>query len=470
MSQDLAPSTAARPSAVPRRRLRATPHWWRDAASTLAWASLAAVVLLWIAGGGISELTGPGALATSLGRVAGLLAADLMLVQIVMMARVPFIERSYGQDELARLHRLAGLTSFNLMLSHVVLILLGYAATARRGVLAEMWAVLTTYPGMLLALAAFAALVMVVVTSLRAARRRLRYESWHLLHLYAYLGAGLALPHQLWTGQEFVTHPLARVYWWSVWALALGAVLAYRVGLPLLRSWRHRLVVDRVVVEAPDVVSVHLRGRHLHRLPVRAGQFFSWRFLDGPGWTRAHPYSLSAAPSDDTLRITVREVDGTARLARLRPGTRVLVEGPYGRLTTERRTRRQVTLMAAGVGITPLRALLDELDPAPGDVTVIFRATDESGLILRHELEVIGRDRGVRLLWVLGPRVPDRVTWLPEQAKHLSDAEALLRLVPDVADHDLYLCGAGPWMDAAREAARAVGVPDHHIHLERFSW
>jgi ferredoxin-NADP reductase len=465
MSQDLlAASPATRPV------VRAPPAWWREVAAALAWASLAVVVLLWIAGGGLTDLSAPGAVATSLGRVTGLLAADLMLLQVVMMARVPFVERSYGQDELARLHRLAGLTSFNLVLGHVVLILIGYAAGARTGLLAETWAVVTTYPGMLLSVAGFAALVMVVVTSLRAARRRLRYESWHLLHLYAYVGAGLALPHQLWTGQEFITHPAARVYWWAVWGLALGSVLVYRLGVPLLRSWRHRLVVDRVVVEGPDVVSVHLRGRQLHRLPVRAGQFFNWRFLDGPGWTRANPYSLSAAPTGDGLRITVREVDGSGRLARLKPGTRVLVEGPYGRLTAEQRLRPKVTLMAAGIGITPLRALLDDLDAAPGDVTLIFRATDESGLVLREELEAIGRERGVRLLWVLGPRVRDRATWLPDQAKHLSDAQALLRLVPDVADQDVYLCGAEPWMLAARDAARSVGVPDHHIHLERFSW
>jgi DMSO/TMAO reductase YedYZ heme-binding membrane subunit len=62
---------------------------------------------------------------------------------------------------------------------------------------ATFWTLTTTYPGMLLALAGTLCLVMVVGTSIRAARTRLRYESWHLLHLYAYLGVGLALPHQL---------------------------------------------------------------------------------------------------------------------------------------------------------------------------------------------------------------------------------------------------------------------------------
>jgi predicted ferric reductase len=446
------------------------PDWWRTASALAAWFGLAVVVGLWLSGGGLSDLSGTGVAATSAGRLAGLLASALMLIQVLLMARLPVLERSYGQDELARLHRLVGFLSFDLLLAHVVLVLVGYAQTARRGVLAETWDVVTTYPGMLLAVAAFVALVMVVVTSLRAARRRLRYESWHLLHLYAYLGAGLAVPHQLWTGQDFVTNPLARAYWWTIWLGTLAVVLVYRLGLPLVRSLRHQLVVDRVVLESPDVVSVHVRGRRLDRLPVRAGQFFQWRFLDGPGWSAAHPYSLSAAPTAEGLRLTARDVDGSGRLASLRPGTRVLVEGPYGRLTAERRTRRKVTMLGAGIGITPLRAVLDELELAPGDATVIYRASDDTQLVLREELAELSRARGVRLVWVVGSRVRGRHSWLPQSAAHLTDADALRRVVPDIAEHDVYLCGADGWMRAARDAVLDVGVPASHVHAERFSW
>ena len=112
---------------------------------------------------------------------------------------------------------------------------------------------------MLLAVAGTACLVMVVVTSIRAARRRLRYESWHLLHLYAYLGVGLALPHQLWTGQEFLASPFATVYWWTLWAAAAGAVLVWRVGLPVVRTLRHGLRVTSVVAE--DDAETALSGR-----------------------------------------------------------------------------------------------------------------------------------------------------------------------------------------------------------------
>src|SRR3954470_20513084 len=335
-------ATADRVRPRARRRPR-TPTWWRDAVGALTWVSILIVTALWVAGGGLQDLGGLASGLTGLGRLTGLVASDLLLIQVLLMARVPMVERSYGQDELARRHRLVGFTSFDLMVAHIVLITLGYAAQYANNPVAELWEMIVDYPGMLLALAGTLALVMVVVTSIRKARRRLRYESWHLLHLYAYLGVGLALPHQLWTGQEFLTSPVATVYWWTVYAAALASVLVWRVGLPVYRSLRHALVVTDVRPENAGVTTVTVGGRDLHRLPVRAGQFLQWRFLSGPGASRAHPYSLSAAPDGRSLRITVAHLgDGSSALARLRPGTRVMVEGPYGRLHAGVRTQAKV--------------------------------------------------------------------------------------------------------------------------------
>jgi predicted ferric reductase len=431
---------------------------------SVALVSVLVVVALWVRGRGPQDLGALWPGLSSAGRLTGLIAADLLLVQVFLMARVPWIERAYGQDRLARWHRLVGFTSFNLLLAHIALITVGYAGAAHAPLLREAWDLVVGYPGMLLATAGTAALAMVVVTSVRAARRRLRYESWHLLHLYAYLGVGLALPHQLWTGADFTASPLATAYWWSAYGVAAGVVVVYRLGVPAGRTLR----VAAVVAESPGVYSVYLHGRNLHRLRVQAGQFFQWRFLTGPGWSRAHPYSLSAAPQPDRLRITVKDLgDGSRQIAALRPGTRVLIEGPYGQLTGERRTVRKVTLIASGVGITPVRALLEALPYAPGDAALLFRARTEIDLVFRAELEHLARARGVRLHYLLGPRA-HAGSWLPPGWG--DDAAGLRRLVPDIADHDLYICGPQQWMDAVRRAARQARVPDERIHLERFSW
>jgi predicted ferric reductase len=430
-------------------------------------ASLLLVVSWWVTGGG-RDLTSWANGLMSVGRLTGLLASDLLLVQVLLMARVPPLERAVGQDRLARWHRWTGFSSFTLMLGHIVLITWGYAAGDLGAVPGTFWNLTVSYPGMLLALAGALCLVMVVVTSIRAARSRLRYESWHLLHLYAYLGVGLALPHQLWTGQEFLSSPAATVYWWTLWGGAAAAVLVCRIGLPVYRSLRHGLRVTAVVPEDADTVSVHLAGRDLHRLPVTAGQFLTWRFLTGPGWTRAHPYSLSAAPDGRSLRITVKALgDGSALVRSLRPGVRVVIEGPHGRLTERPRTRPKVAFIGAGVGVTPLRALAEALPYAPGDAVLLQRATERP--LFARELDALSQERGLALHWLPGRR-RSADSWLGEGAGPLDDLTLLRRWVPDIADRDVYLCGPPEWTAAVRRTLTTAGLPAAQLHVENFGW
>jgi predicted ferric reductase len=432
------------------------------------WLSLLLVTYWWAAAGGIGDLLGWTTGLTSLGRLTGLVASDLLLVQVLLMARLPVLEKAFGQDRLARQHRVVGFTSFTLMLAHIVLITWGYAAGSLAALVGTFVNLTLTYPGMLLAAGGTIALVMVVVTSIKAARKRLRYESWHLLHLYAYLGVGLALPHQLWTGQQFLTSTAATVYWWGLWAAAAAAVLIWRVALPLWRSARHRLHVTSVVREGDGVVSVYLAGRDLDRLRVEAGQFFTWRFLGRKGWTRAHPYSLSAAPDGRSLRISVKALgDDSAVLSRLKRGTRVLVEGPYGRLSPRVRTRHKVALIGAGVGITPLRALAEGLHYAPGHAVLLHRYTEEP--LFRRELEVLARERGLEVLWLPGRR-RSADSWLGDGIGPADDLTALTYWVPDIAERDVYVCGPGAWAESVRRTTEAAGVTSDHFHLETFGW
>ena len=455
------------PAPAPGRRARVDAVV-RTAAGSALWLGLLLVTYWWVADGGVQDLGGWATGLTSVGRLAGLVASLLLLVQVLLMARVPVLEAAFGQDRLARNHRVVGFTSFDLMLAHVVAITWGYAAGDLTRTPGTLWTLVTDYSGVLLATGGTVALVMVVVTSIRAARRRIRYESWHLLHLYAYLGVGLALPHQLWTGQQLVSSPLRTFFWWSVWGLAAVAVLVWRVGLPVWRNLRHRLVVTSVVPEGRGVASVHLRGRRLDRLPVEAGQFLTWRFLAGPGWSRANPYSLSAAPDGRTLRITVQAVgDGSAASLALRPGTRALVEGPYGRLSARTRTRPKVALIGAGVGITPLRALAEGLDYAPGDAVLLQRYTDEP--LFTHELEALRHHRGLHVVGRPGRRRGEG-SWLGSHVGTVDDLTALRYWVPDIAERDVYVCGPEPWAELVRATLLAAGVPSDLVHLETFAW
>jgi predicted ferric reductase len=363
-------------------------------------ANAAAVVALWVHGGGLHDQA-----LTSAGRLTGLLGAYLALISLVVVARGP---RSSSW------HRWAGHAVLWLLVAHTVLVTTGYTVANHAGFLRQFTRMVEELPGVITATAAL--LIFIGVAIANALRRRIRYETWYFIHLYTYLAVVLGFSHQLATGTEFAGDKLARTYWYAIYLVTLAAVL-WR----LVRN--KRLRVERVV-DAGDVVHVEMSGA----LHARPGQFFRWRFLTRGRWFEAHPFSLSAAPP--RVRITVKGVGDFSRgLRDLRPGTRVLAEGPYGGFHPR---APKLVLIAGGVGITPIRSLLESLE---GDVVVVHRGEP----VLREEVDA------------LGFRVLDSI----------AD-------VPDLAEREAYVCGSPEMVDATVAQLREAGV--QRIVTERFAF
>ncbi|MGW7404426.1 ferredoxin reductase family protein [Streptomyces sp. NPDC054833] len=421
----------------------------------LLWAGAAAVVALWWTDTG--SVVGTAGWLTGAGRIAGLLCGYSCAVLVGLMARVPLLERRIGSDRVARWHAMAGRYTVCLLVAHIVLILAGYAAQDGASIVHETVTVILDYPEMLKATAGTAILFAVGITSARAVRRRTSYEFWYYVHLLTYAAVFLAFGHQLALGNDFNGKPVATAAWYALYLGVAALVVWFRVLVPVRLNLRHRLRVESVHREAPDVYSVVVRGRRLEELGARPGQFFRWRFFgQGMGWTST-PYSLSAPPRPDLLRITVKALgDHSAAVSLLRPGTRVWAEGPYGSLTADRQTAHRSLLIAGGVGITPLRALFETL---PGEVTLLYRARTAEDLALGGELEAIARWRGARVLYALNGAHGER----PRLT-----ADALRATFPDLSGHDVYICGPHGFAQDLYRALRAAGVPDRRIHHESF--
>jgi predicted ferric reductase len=444
-------------------RTASRPRGAAVALAALVAANGAAIVVLWIRAGGVTDIDDLGSALSSAGRLAGLLGAAAALLALLLLARIPLLDRLYGFDRLAAWHRVDARACIALLLAHVALILAGYTIGDRISLWAEVKRLVSGYPGVITAIAGLAILVAVVVTSVVAVRRRLRYETWWFVHLYAYLAIALAFSHQIDTGTAFVGDGVARAYWTALYVAVLAVLVVCRIAAPIARSAWHDLRVERVVEEAPGVVSIEIGGRRLEHLRARSGQFLLWRFLTRDRWWEAHPFSLSARPDGRRLRITVKSLgDFTERLGDVRPGTRVIVEGPFGAFTTAARRRPRVALIAGGVGITPIRALLEDMPGDPGDITVIYRALSDGELILREELEALARRRGTEVHYVIGDH-------RAATAGELLSPEHLRALVPDIATRDVYVCGPPAMAEATRASLLAAAVPRRQIVTERFA-
>jgi predicted ferric reductase len=420
------------------------------------------IAAMWIRHGGLEQMSTLGGQLTAIGQVTALYGTYLALIQLVLMSRSPWLDQVFGMDGLTAAHRWLGFATVWLLLAHAVFTTTGYAMGDGSNVVVELWTLITTYPYVLMATVSAGLFGAVAISSVRAARRRLSYETWYGIHLYAYLAIALGFLHQLFVGADFTSDPIAVAYWVGLYLVAIALILAFRVGQPIRMSVRHQLRVTNVVAEGPGVASIYISGRDMDRLAVRSGQYFVWRFLTRDGWWRGHPFSISSAPNGRWLRITVKGLGDWSRQLQSMPiGTRVFIEGPYGVLTGARRTRPKVLLIAGGIGIAPLRALLEALPAKPGDLTLLYRVRDERDIVYRAELETLARSRGAQVHYLLGRR---------DATGDPLDGPSLQRLVPTLAEHDVYLCGPVPMMQSVEGTLRGLGLSRRQIHVERFAY
>lgn len=465
-------TTTARPARatvhVDHRRRYARRARIADLIVVAFWASGAAAIALFLASGGAGQFTSVGEAITSLGIVTGLVGTDYVLVMLVLAARIPLIDRTIGHDRAMAVHRKLGKPALYLLLAHGVLLLVGYGISSGIDPIAEIGSMLAL-PDLTLAFIALGLLITVVVTSLVAVKRKFSYEGWHLVHLLSYVAVAFALPHQFSNGGVLAEGTAQRVYWIALTVLAFGSILTFRFIEPVVVSLRHRIRVAGVVPVAPGVVSIHLSGRGLRALDARGGQFFQWRFWTGSTWWHSHPISLSAMPTDSSARITVRDLGaGSAAISAVPTGTVVSIEGPYGLFSDAARTAPKLAIMAAGIGVTPVRAMLEHASFAPGEATVLLRAGNEDETYLWDEVRAIAQAKGADCYVMVGERARRGATWMTQRDRERG--VSLTSIFPDLLDSDLYVCGPSGWLDAVEADVKRAGLPSHQLHSERFDW
>ena len=404
------------------------------------------------------DFADPYAIITTISRFFALTGSYLSIIGLLLIARIPWIENALGHDRLVVWHRKAMPYALYMITLHVLLVGLGYAGAEGKVIANEIWIMTTTYPWMLPAAAGFLLLILAGVTSYKNVRNSIKYETWWVIHLYTYLGVALSFMHQILTGGMFIGHPLNRAYWIGLYLSVVFSIVTWRIIIPVARSIRHQLVISNVEVEVPGVVSIYVSGRNISKLKAQGGQFFNWRFLTKDRWHESHPFSLSAAPTDSELRFTVKALgDATNNFAQVEVGARVVIEGPYGIFTRDMaRQFKHATLIGGGVGITPLRAIIDEI-PESTSIDVIYRARNHDDLVLKAELDELAQRRNVKIHYLVGSR-----------SEHPINEVSLKKYVPRFADSDVYVCGPQGLIDDVVSACKSAGIPKDRVHHEAF--
>lgn len=444
----------------------------RDLVQVLGLAVIWLPVLAFALDGGFTGISTLQDFWSGINRVSALIATSLLIVHVALVARIPWIESVLGLDKLTVAHKKLGKPILYLLLLHLFAAAMNYALIDEIGIGQALVYLSTNFLSVGLAAASLVLFLVVVFSSIRLARKKLSYESWYLVHMLSYAAIFLSIPHQYEFGTDFLNQPLLQTYFTLLYVFVGANLVWFRLLQPLVLSLVANLKVAAVQPDANRTTSITIGGRGVQRLGAEAGQFFLLRVMTWAQWWRPHPFSVSSAPSD-VIRFTVgNRGDDTALLQEIEPGTRVILEGPFGVFSESKRTKQHVTLLAAGIGVAPIRALAESLAAEPGDVTVIYRLTDNSDAALLAEVERICHERGHFLHLVKGPRTQSG-SFLPDQAvgeRQKPDYVRLLELSPLLKESDVYVCGPSGWSASVKHALEELGLPKYQLHLEEFAW
>lgn len=437
---------------APRRRI----------APTLLGVAVGGTGVLWLFNGGLGQFGDRGGVWLIVGQWAGIVSALAALVGLVLVARPTWLERTEGLDRLWAWHRIAGMTTVFALLVHLVASTVGFAGGSVRQAWDEFLSLLSGSSWMVAATVATALFLIVAGTSWRRIRARMPYEMWLGVHVAGYLAVLLGFGHQLTLSTDFsAATPISHWWWIGLFVAAMAAVLWSRIGGLIRAAATGRARVTRVTTVAVNTVAIEMQTKSRRLRRVTAGQFFLIRMLTADLWWQAHPISISARPRDGILRFTIKlSGDGSEQMAAVPPGTRVVLEGPYGTFTAARAQGRPVLLIGGGVGLTVIRAVLADCSADQRPV-VVARVPGVGHIPHLTEIRAMVAERQGRLLVVDGPRNqwPGGRPFAPEH---------LLTAVPDLAQRDTFICGPPALERELERSLRAAKVPADRIHLEYF--
>ena len=426
--------------------------------------NLAIIFWFWWQYSGAFFKEGDSGILIALGRIFALLAVYFVLMQFVLMGRSVWVEQIFGLNNLARVHHLNGVFVIFFIIFHPVFITAGYAMSNRVGFISQLGSLILNTSNIFYAFLALILFVTVVFFSIYIVRKKLKYETWYYVHLTTYVAVVLAWGHQLKLGGDFISNQTFVYYWYILYLAVFGNLIFWRFLRPLFRFYQHRFFVKRVEKETDSAVSMYIAGKDMEKFQIAPGQFMIFRFLSKDYFWQAHPFSLSYAPKNNELRITVKNSgDFTSQIKNLAVGTPVFIDGPYGTFIERLAKRDKFLFIAAGVGITPIRSLIESIAKNK-DSILIYGNKTEKDTIFKSELDKLSSEHNFPIHYVMS----EDKNFKGEQGR--INIELVKKLVSDFKNREIYICGPAQMMISLRKDFQKAGVRNANIHCELFSF
>jgi predicted ferric reductase len=389
-------------------------------------------------------------------RLFGLLASFCILLEVLLMSRIPLYERNFSLEDTIELHKLNGYFLIFLIVGHVIFVTFGYSLGSNSSFLQQFLDLNTGFEDVFKATIGTIIFFCATFLTLGVIRKHLRYEVWYAAHITVYLAILLTFVHQVSIGGDMVKHAWFKYAWYGMFVVVFALLGYFRFAKMFIHAWQYDFKVDHVVKEAKDTYSIYICGNEVQNFQFIPGQYASWRFLDKSLWYEAHPFSFSLEPGYNMLRITAKASgDFSDQLVHLKKGTRVLLDGPRGAFSSHLAKTKSVALIAGGIGVAPFIAKIPLMLTQGKKVTLLYSVRDAQYLAFSDELKTF-EDKGL----VCHRYVTSKGAYIT--------SHALARTVSNQST--VFICGPDTMTKDLSNKLVQLGLPKKNIVTERFGF
>lgn len=417
---------------------------------------------IWLSSSGSLLYTAGGDIYLALGRLVGLLLAISILFQFVVIGRVHWIEKIFGLDTLSRWHHWVGFSTVVFLVIHPVFIACAYGWGSSDSVFHKVVSLLFSGGDVLHATIGAFLFIVVAITSIYVLLKKLKYEYWYAIHGLTYVAIILSVGHQFELGGDLQT-ATPHILWMLLYISAGGVYIWFRFIKPITQYHRHAFYVSKIIWETKSAYSIYITGKDMESYTYIPGQFLSVRFFAKGVWYEAHPFSISSGSGNGDIRLTIKNSgDYTKKLpSAIHEGTKVFIEGPHGIFGNTIPEDDKILCLVGGIGITPIRSIAQRAVREHKDIKILASFRFHTDTIFKNELTQLVGEENIKFVYT-------HESPYEGHREHISHS-TLFDFCPDAQERSIYLCGPTTFMKAMKILLLQHGVPQEHIHYERFS-
>ncbi|HEX5809354.1 MAG TPA: hypothetical protein VFY25_11855 [Anaerolineales bacterium] len=424
----------------------------RNTGNLVIIASVILTVLVWFVFPPHNDGTDPTFVRRYAGEILGSIVIVLLSFSLFLSTRAKWAEPYFGGlDRMYITHRRTSTTAFLLLFVHLLTVPIS---------------INDMRIGNYLAIIAFIGIVSIVLVTLAPRVPFLSqfltggtYDGWKRLHRFIGIFFILGFIHSL---TVKALDALIAITWVQMFFI-LGTV-SYLYTEIFGGFFKKYVPYTVEAVKHPNgsTTEVTLRPQKKPINKQRAGQFLFVHFPQDRILKESHPFTISSAPHEDVLRLTIKASGDFTRylLRNLKPSMNAVIEGAYGMFDYKRGGQKQIWL-AGGIGVTPFLSFIRDMN---GSLTrdVDFYYT------VRHPEEALFLDE-IMAAAQRNPRLKPHIRFSATEGSLTID-RILQNTIGDIREYHVYMCGPLPMIQVFERTFIELGMPKDQIHYEEFNF